>query len=73
MGVKKIQQVIFITKPVNEIIEEIESNDIKYKTNKVLEMLIENEYIPTNDIMNFWVCLIVFKHFKKKAILTIRG
>jgi primosomal protein N' (replication factor Y) len=55
MGVnKKYNKVAFITKPINEVVEEIESNDIKsIKQIRVLEMLIENEYIPTSDIMRF--------------------
>ncbi len=72
MGVnKKYNKVIFITKPVNEIIEEIESNDIKsIKQIRVLEMLIENEYIPTNDIMNFLgVSYSVLNTLKKKGYI----
>ena len=75
MGVnKKYNKVIFITKPVNEIIEEIESNDIKsIKQIRVLEMLIENEYIPTNDIMNFLgVSYSVLNTLKKKGYIDYK-
>ena len=51
---KKYNKVAFIIKPIHEVIEEIESNDIKsIKQIRVLEMLIEDEYIPTSDIMRF--------------------
>ncbi|MDQ2087149.1 primosomal protein N' [Herbivorax sp. ANBcel31] len=55
MGVnKKHIKVAFIVKSIEEVIEEIESNGIKnIKQIRVLEMLIENEYISVSDITRF--------------------
>lgn len=45
---------VYLIKPEDEVIYDIESNRIKnIKQIRVLEMLIENEYIAVNDIINF--------------------
>ncbi len=71
---KKYNKIAFITKPIDEVIEEIESNDIKsIKQIRVLEMLIENEYIPTADIMNFLgVSSAVLNALKKKGYIDYK-
>ena len=71
---KKYYKAAFIIKPVEEIIEEIEANEIKsIKQIRVLEMLIENEYISTSDIMRFLgVSSSVLNALKKKGYIDYK-
>lgn len=71
---KKYNRVAFITKPISEIIDEIESNSIKsIKQIRVLEMLIESEYIPTSDIMRFsGVSYSVLNTLKKNGYIDFK-
>ncbi|MFZ5988190.1 MAG: primosomal protein N' [Bacillota bacterium] len=51
---EKQVRVVYLVKPLEEVIEDIESNRIKnIKHIRILEMLIENEYIAASDIIRF--------------------
>jgi len=51
---EKTVRAAFLTKSPEEVIDEIESNKIRRIQHiKVLELLLENEYIPLSDIVNF--------------------
>lgn len=51
---EKTVRVAYLIRPVEEIIDEIESNKIrKIQQIRILEMLLENEYISTADLVRF--------------------
>ncbi|TYQ15630.1 UNVERIFIED_CONTAM: replication restart DNA helicase PriA [Acetivibrio alkalicellulosi] len=51
---KKHVKVVYLAKPVEEVLEDIEENLIKnIKQIRILEMLIENQYISAADIVRF--------------------
>ncbi|GAE86838.1 replication restart helicase PriA [Acetivibrio straminisolvens] len=64
-------RVVYLAKPWEEVIYDIESNKIKnIKHIRILELLVENEYIPVGDIVRFvGVSASVLETLKKNGYL----
>jgi primosomal protein N' (replication factor Y) len=51
---EKLVKAVYLTKPVEEVVEDIEGNKLRsIKHVRILEMLLENEYICANDLARF--------------------
>jgi len=70
---EKYVRAVYLAKPWEEVVYDIETNKIKnIKHIRILELLAENEYIPVGDIVRFvGVSAGVLDTFKKEGIFGV--